>query len=299
MSTVQRAMTEALNVRLPPDYLSFLELYGPDLAEDPIHDEGLLKGLGNANFVVGTTLTYRSMVPELPHHFILIGYAGTRLIKKINERVDVYFMLDTRDASVHTIDSLGKRAEVEDKFKHWMASSLAKIRLKQKYGSHLLVIVFEDVDRADRFRSELKRLESRRLIHLKDTVVAVRDRSGDLRLRHLPGWSRKGLAAGGLVGLVVGSLLANPLLGATLGGLAGTFSQFKIDPGFDRDFVKEVAKALHPETSALFLLLRKSRPSEVLKAFRGFGGEVLLSSIGEDEERQLQAVLDASNHAPN
>ena len=54
---------QALRVRLPEDYVGFMETYGKRLSEDPLHKESWIGGLGSPDFVMGTTLAFRSTIP--------------------------------------------------------------------------------------------------------------------------------------------------------------------------------------------------------------------------------------------
>ena len=45
-----------------------------------------------------------------------------------------------------------------------------------------------------------------------------------------------------------------------------------IDYGINDDFIKSIGDTLQPDTSALFLLIRKSQPEKVLAELSGFKG---------------------------
>ena len=67
---------------------------------------------------------------------------------------------------------------------------------------------------------------------------------------------------------LVGLLFLNPLLGlatgAALGAGAGALSGKLADYGINDDFIRSVAEAVQPNTSALFILVRKAQPEKVL-----------------------------------
>ena len=50
-----------------------------------------------------------------------------------------------------------------------------------------------------------------------------------------------------------------------------------------------------PNTSALFVLLRKVQPEKVLDELKGFRGRVIRSSLSPEQEARLQAALSGSN----
>ena len=55
--------SRSLGIKLPEDYTSFMETYGKKLPEDPIGEKGWIRGLGSPEFVIGTTLAFRSTLP--------------------------------------------------------------------------------------------------------------------------------------------------------------------------------------------------------------------------------------------
>jgi uncharacterized membrane protein len=71
-----------------------------------------------------------------------------------------------------------------------------------------------------------------------------------------------------------------------------------IDYGINDDFIKSIGDTLKPETSALFLLVRKSQPEKVLAELSGFKGHVIRSSLSPEQEARLQAALSQA-HPPS
>ena len=55
---------------------------------------------------------------------------------------------------------------------------------------------------------------------------------------------------------------------------------------------------MQPNTSALFLLIRKVQPDKVLQELSGFKGRVLRSSLSPDQEARLQAALSSAQQPP-
>ena len=95
----------------------------------------------------------------------------------------------------------------------------------------------------------------------------------------------------------MGLLFLNPLLGfaagaavgASSGALAGSLSDY----GIDDDLIRSIGDTLQPNTSALFVLVRKVQPEKVLAdiSAAGFKGRVIRSSLSPDQEQRLQAAL--------
>ena len=87
--------------------------------------------------------------------------------------------------------------------------------------STLVVIEYDDEFKAEEVRLLLRRMQSDYLIDLEDAVVAVKDKSGKMRLNQSINLTAVGAASGGFWGALVGLLFLNPLLGMAAGIGAG------------------------------------------------------------------------------
>jgi uncharacterized membrane protein len=166
--------------------------------------------------------------------------------------------------------------------------------------AELVVIGFDDPEDADNVLGELGRLQKSYLLDLKDAVVAIRQLDGKLNLKQSVDLVRTGISAGGVSGAMLGTLVGmlflipfrlrgRHLVGAGGGALSGS----AIDYGIKEDFIRSVADALKPNTSALFILIRKVKPEEVLSELSRFRGRVIRSSLSNEQEVRLQAALSA------
>lgn len=165
--------------------------------------------------------------------------------------------------------------------------------------SELLVVGFDKPTDADRVLTELNKLRREYLIDLADAVVAIRDPDGKVHIKQLISMIGHGASYGALSGALWGSLIGllflNPLAGLTLGSAVGAgtgaLSGSLIDYGIDDDFIREIGATLTPNSSALFLLIRKVQPEKVLTELEGYSGRILRSSLSPEDEAKLQAVL--------
>jgi len=172
--------------------------------------------------------------------------------------------------------------------------------------AELVIVGFDNPTDADRVLTELTRLQKEYLIDLEDAVVAIRSPDGVVRIKQSVNLVSLGAASGGLRGAMWGSLIGllflNPLAGLAIGGAvgagSGALSGNLIDYGINDDFIKSIGNTLKPETSALFLLIRKSQPEKVLAELSGFKGHVIRSSLSPEQEAKLQAALSKA-HAPS
>jgi uncharacterized membrane protein len=165
--------------------------------------------------------------------------------------------------------------------------------------SELIVVAFEDPNKADEVLNELRTLQRSYLIDLEDAVVAVRRADGKVQLKQSVNLVGMSAASGGLWGALWGSLVGllflNPLvgfamgtmLGAGTGALAGALTDYGIDDNFARD----LASTLNPNSSAIFILVRKMQPEKVLNELSRFRGRVLRTSLSPEQEARLQTAL--------
>ena len=165
--------------------------------------------------------------------------------------------------------------------------------------SELIVVAFDDPNKADEVLTELRKLQREYLIDLEDAVVAVRRPDGSIQLRQSVNLVGVTAASGGLWGALwgtlVGILFLNPLVGFALGTLVGAstgaLAGALTDYGIPDDFVRELAQTLKPDSSAIFILERKMQPEKVLADLAQFKGRVLRTSLSPEQEARLQAAL--------
>jgi len=157
--------------------------------------------------------------------------------------------------------------------------------------STLVVVEYNDPFKAEEVRLTLWKLQKDYLIDLADAVVAIKDAQGKVRLHQAVNLTAVGATRGGFWGALIGLIFLNPLLGMAVGAGAGAISGALTDVGINDKFMKDLAAGLKPNSSALFVLVRRSTPDKVLEHLQGTGGTVLKSSLSHEDEAKLQAVL--------
>jgi uncharacterized membrane protein len=178
----------------------------------------------------------------------------------------------------------------------------------------LTVVGFKkDMFRASEVLNKLINMDYDWVVDLRDGVAVYRDYSGRLRVDQSHQMTTgEGAALGGLMGSLIGALLALPftagasaavaagavaagaLGGGALGATGGAIDAewWKEDFGISNDFVQEVGRMVEPGDSAIFVLLRTADPVYVAEQFRGYGGTVLRTSLNKEQSAKVQAVLD-------
>ena len=155
-----------------------------------------------------------------------------------------------------------------------------------------IAIEYEDPHKAHEVRLALVRLQREYLIDLEDAVVAVKDPQGKVKLHQAFNLTAAGAISGGFWGSLIGLLFLSPLLGAVIGASAGAVSGGLSDVGINDTFMKQLAEGLQPNTSVLFVLVRKVTPDKVLADIKHYGGTVLQTSLSHEDQAKLQAALD-------
>jgi uncharacterized membrane protein len=296
MKRFMNDIPKVLGVELPEDYRRFMEQYESRLVEDPVSRESWIKGVGNSDFVVGTTLAFRTSLPKFPMQCIAIAYGGlkTIIINRSYEEIDEYLVLHTTEGKVLSVDARGVMGEVAASFEDWIGPELLGAKLREQYTGNLTVVLFDDELKAEEARLKLLKLQRQGFIDLEDVVVVVKEAGGATRTRQMHKLTRKGGITGSITGLIVGSLLGTPLLGVVLGAASMAASSALSDVGIEDRFIEQLAANFSPGTSAVFSLIRKSNPEKVREEFRAFGGKILVSSVSPERAAVLQALLDGS-----
>jgi uncharacterized membrane protein len=169
--------------------------------------------------------------------------------------------------------------------------------------AELIAVGFQDPEEADRVLLRLSKLRKEYLIDLEDAVVVVRDEGGKIHLKQsinlVSVGATSGFLSGSLWGTLVGLLFLNPLAGFVVGGAfgagAGALSGSLADYGINDGFIKSVAETIPPNSSALFILVRKAQPERVLAELSGLKGKILRTSLSPDQEKKLQEALEGSS----
>ncbi len=164
----------------------------------------------------------------------------------------------------------------------------------------LVVIAFAEEHLAFSLRELLCELEEDGVLEVGDAVVATRNSKGKVRLHQSIPLISGRAALGAFGGLMMGMLILNPLFGAVAGTVAGAASGVLGDVGIDDAFMKALGETLAPGTSALFVVVRKTKPEELLARLTPFAGKcrVLQSTMTAENETLLRGLLEGALSHP-
>ena len=165
--------------------------------------------------------------------------------------------------------------------------------------SDLVVIGFENTQKAEEVLWRFRALRSQDLLDLDDAVVVVRDEKGEINLKQSINLTHydasAGLLSGGLLGAMVGLVFLNPAAGFLIGGMigagAGALSGSLSDYGIPDDFIRSLAETIPVNSSALFILARKVQPEKILAELSDVKGKVLRTTLSHDQEIRLREAL--------
>jgi uncharacterized membrane protein len=160
--------------------------------------------------------------------------------------------------------------------------------------SSLIAVGFKDEFTADAVILELRKLQKEHLIDLEDAAIVIRNKDGKVKIKQTQELTAEGALSGGFWGLLFGFIFFNPLLGWAVGAIAGGISGALTDLGIDDNFIREVGSTIEPSTSAIFVLVRSATPDKVLEDLSRFEGKVLKTSLSNEDEAKLKAVLKKS-----
>lgn len=176
--------------------------------------------------------------------------------------------------------------------------------------AELIVVGFKkDMYRASEALNRLEQINKNWIVDLRDAVAVYRDHEGKLRVdQSYEMTTGEGAVWGGLFGGLVGAMIAAPFtagasaaavfaagslsgvaLGATLGAI--DTESWKEEFGISEAFVDRVGAMLQPGDSAIFVLARAIKPDLIADAFRGYGGDVIRTTLTDSQRSRVEATL--------
>ena len=156
--------------------------------------------------------------------------------------------------------------------------------------NQLIVVAFDHFDDARNALKSLRSIEGEGRIRFEDTALVERDPDGTAHVKNEVSGTTETAA---VVGAAIGGLITFvfPLAGAALGAAVGAAIGASLNTGVSGDFVDEVKGTLRPGRSALFLVVKQSEADATLAALRQFKGDVIQTTLSEEDEAALRQAL--------
>lgn len=157
--------------------------------------------------------------------------------------------------------------------------------------SNLIVVAFDDPNKAVQVAADFTELQKSGGVHLNDMMVVVKDNDGKIQIKDKAGHP---VAWGAVIGGVLGGLLflLVPVFGAIAGAAIGAAVGHWAVPGVDRKFVTEVGESIKPNSSAIFLLVSEGNETNVVLALKPYQGKLLQTNVSTEVEEQLKRVVE-------
>jgi uncharacterized membrane protein len=155
----------------------------------------------------------------------------------------------------------------------------------------LIAIGYDDTTTALSAMDEVQHLAADLVIQPDAVAVIVRSDDGKFRTitnQHEVG---AGTTWGMFWGLLFGILFFVPIFGMALGAAFGALGGKLAKSTIDKQFQQQVREQLQPGTSALFMIVEQMTTDKALDGLSKFGGNVIKTSLSEEDEAEIQAHL--------
>jgi uncharacterized membrane protein len=153
--------------------------------------------------------------------------------------------------------------------------------------SNLIAVAYPDAETAEGVRAELVEAMKEHLIVLEDAVVVVHQHQAMSP-------AAAGAAGGALWGGLIGLIFLAPVVGMAVGAASGALGGKMADVGVNDGFMKTLGAKLTPGSAALIVLTQTDTPDKVLERVAKYGGEVIQSSLSNEQEEHLRSALGAA-----
>jgi uncharacterized membrane protein len=157
--------------------------------------------------------------------------------------------------------------------------------------ANLVAIAYDDVDQAREVTGTIGELVKEHSLTVEDVVIVEHKPGGKMKL-HQPSMAGIHAAGGALWGGLIGLIFLVPLFGMAIGAATGAAAGAMSDYGIDDNFMKDLGQKLPEGGAAVFVLVREATRDKVVPEISKYGGQVLQSSLSNEQEAALQEALD-------
>jgi len=158
---------------------------------------------------------------------------------------------------------------------------------------NLNVLAFPSTTQAFEVRDALLKLQGQGLFELADAVVITRNRAGEVKLHPSSSAVAGCASAGASVGFLAGLAFLVPWVGTAVGAGVGAMVGRLVELGVDARFMREVAEAVKPGTSALAILGSKAQLDKLGSSLGPLlkGSTLLQTDVDLSREAEIRALL--------
>ncbi len=155
----------------------------------------------------------------------------------------------------------------------------------------LIAIGYDDTTTALSAMDEVQNLAADLIIQPDAVAAIIHDSNGKFRTvtnQHEVG---AGATWGMFWGFLFGILFFVPVFGMAMGAAFGALGGKLAKGSIGKEFQEQVRSALQPGTSALFMIVEQMTTDKALDSLSRFGGEVIKTSLSDEEEAEIQKHL--------
>ncbi len=154
--------------------------------------------------------------------------------------------------------------------------SQVNINLIEEIMTELIVVGFEEKNKADLVMLELLELEQEHLVDLEDAVVVTKNATGKIRVK--PYYDLVA-AVRGLRSTFWGNLIISIFDDHD----SEAFKKI----GVDKEFCDKLEEAMQPSTSAIFVLAKKVDPKMIIEGLNKYHGKIIRTTVSPDVQDKI------------
>jgi len=164
--------------------------------------------------------------------------------------------------------------------------------------SELIVIGYDDQGTATQAYNQVLALNKDFVVTLSGLAVVTVDAEGKSHVETPQKIVGVSAASGALWGMLIGLLFFVPGIGLLVGGAMGALFGKLNKSGINDQFRSQVQQMLKPGSAAVVIMASKITEDKFAEAMGQFGGNLLKTSLSEEDEKELAAELSEGNQQP-
>jgi len=157
--------------------------------------------------------------------------------------------------------------------------------------SELIVIGYDDHDQATAAYNEVIALQGDFVVDLSGLAIVTVDADGKSHVETPQKIVGMSAASGALWGMLLGLLFFVPFFGLAIGGLMGALFGKLGKSGINEEFRSQVNALLEPGKAAVVIMASKITEDKFADRMKKYGGNLLKTSLSEEDEKELTSEL--------
>jgi len=157
--------------------------------------------------------------------------------------------------------------------------------------SDLIIIGYDNHDEATAAYNEVNGMQGDFVVQLQGLAIVTVDAEGKSHVETPQKIVGVSAAGGAMWGMLIGLLFFVPGVGLLLGGAMGALFGKLGKSGINEQFRSQVQDMLKPGAAAVVIMAEKITEDKFADAMGPFGGQVLKTSLSEEDEKELATEL--------